>query len=41
MNDPFGGYQPQVPLRTYSTMQVGDLSCQLNMPVVIFTWCCH
>lgn len=33
MNDPFGGYQPQAPLRTHPTMQVGDLSCQLNMPV--------
>jgi hypothetical protein len=33
MNDPFGGYQPQVPLRTHLTMQIGGFSCQLNMPV--------
>jgi hypothetical protein len=33
MNDPFGDYQPFIPIRPHSAMQVGDLSCQLNMPV--------
>lgn len=33
MNDPFGGYQPQASLRPHLMMRVGDLSCQLNMPV--------